>query len=161
MYRRHILARFRLYSRRSRKFFYHNVLHADDPPHRLALGAAIGVFVAFMPAVGFQMMINFFLAWLLREQGDRAADRMDLEPRHDRPDLLLLLFCGAHDAGLAGGPSRLVGSLGSATAGLVGDNHLLLVAFRRDCSSAVAGLFSHRTAAGLSHVLLSVLSGAQ
>ncbi len=45
---------------------YHNVLHADDPPHRLALGGAIGMFVAFTPAVGFQMMINFFLAWLLR-----------------------------------------------------------------------------------------------
>ena len=66
MYRRHIRARLRWYVRRTRKFVYHNVLHADDPPHRLALGAAIGMFVAFTPAVGFQMMINFFLAWLLR-----------------------------------------------------------------------------------------------
>jgi uncharacterized protein (DUF2062 family) len=45
---------------------YHNVLHADDPPHRLALGAAIGVFVMFTPTIGFQMMISVFLAWLLR-----------------------------------------------------------------------------------------------
>jgi len=66
MYRRHIRARFRLYLRRARKFIYHNVLHADDPPHRLALGAAIGVFVAFTPTVGLQMMITVFLAWLLR-----------------------------------------------------------------------------------------------
>ncbi len=66
MYRRHIRARYRLIERRSRKFIYHNVLHADDPPHRLALGAAIGMFVAFSPTVGFQMMIVVFLAWLLR-----------------------------------------------------------------------------------------------
>ncbi len=66
MYRRHIRARYRLYLRRSRQFIYHNVLHADDPPHQLALGAAIGVFVAFTPTVGFQMVISVFLAWLLR-----------------------------------------------------------------------------------------------
>jgi uncharacterized protein (DUF2062 family) len=32
----------------------------------LALGAAIGVFVAFTPTVGFQMVITVFLAWLLK-----------------------------------------------------------------------------------------------
>ena len=66
IYRRHIRARFRLYLHRARKFIYHNVLHADDPPHRLALGAAIGVFVAFTPTVGLQMMLTVSLAWLLR-----------------------------------------------------------------------------------------------
>jgi hypothetical protein len=43
----------------------HHVLHIDDPPHRLALGAAIGMFVAFTPTVGFQMILVVFLAWLL------------------------------------------------------------------------------------------------
>ena len=52
--------------RRTRYFVYHQVLHADDPPHRLALGAAIGVFVAVTPTIGFQMMINVFLCWLLK-----------------------------------------------------------------------------------------------
>lgn len=42
------------------------ILHADDPPHRLALGIAIGMFVTFTPLIGFQMMISVFLAWLLK-----------------------------------------------------------------------------------------------
>lgn len=66
MFRRYIRPRYRLLLRRVRRYIYHNVLHADDPPHRLALGAAIGMFVTFTPTVGFQMMINVFLAWLLR-----------------------------------------------------------------------------------------------
>ncbi|MHB0959524.1 MAG: DUF2062 domain-containing protein [Pirellulaceae bacterium] len=66
MYRRHVQARFRLYIRRARAFVYHNVLHADDPPHQLALGAAIGIFILFTPTVGFQMMISLLLAWLLK-----------------------------------------------------------------------------------------------
>lgn len=44
----------------------YKVLHADDPPHRLALGIAIGMFVTFLPLIGFQMAISFFLAWMLR-----------------------------------------------------------------------------------------------
>lgn len=42
------------------------LLHADDPPHRLALGAAIGMFVTFLPLVGFQMALVVVLATLLR-----------------------------------------------------------------------------------------------
>ena len=41
------------------------ILHADDPPHRLALGIAVGIFVAFMPLVGIQMGVTVFLAWLV------------------------------------------------------------------------------------------------
>lgn len=66
MYRRHIRARWRLYARRTRQFILHNVLHADDPPHRLALGIAIGVWVTFTPTIGFQMALVVLLAWLLR-----------------------------------------------------------------------------------------------
>ncbi|MCA9205612.1 MAG: DUF2062 domain-containing protein [Planctomycetales bacterium] len=47
-------------------FVMHNMLHADDPPHQLALGVAIGVFVTFTPTVGAQMLLAVFLAWLLR-----------------------------------------------------------------------------------------------
>lgn len=49
-----------------RRFVIHNLLHADDPPHRLALGLAVGVFVAFTPTVGIQMIIAGFLSWLLK-----------------------------------------------------------------------------------------------
>lgn len=54
------------YVRRIRDFCVYKVLHADDPPHRLALGIAVGMFVTFMPLIGLQMLISFFLAWLLR-----------------------------------------------------------------------------------------------
>lgn len=48
------------------RFVYHDLLHADDPPQRLALGMAIGMFVAFTPTIGFQMVVAGFLSWLLR-----------------------------------------------------------------------------------------------
>ena len=51
---------------RTRRFCLHSILHADDPPHKLALGIAIGMFVTFTPTIGFQMGIVFFLAWLFR-----------------------------------------------------------------------------------------------
>lgn len=51
---------------RVREVLVHHLLHADDPPHRLALGVAIGVFVTFTPTVGVQMAIVVLLAWLLR-----------------------------------------------------------------------------------------------
>ena len=49
-----------------RHYIYHTLLHADDPPHRLAMGVAIGMFVTFTPTVGFQMVLVVLLAWLLR-----------------------------------------------------------------------------------------------
>jgi uncharacterized protein len=52
--------------RRTRRLVVNQVLHANDPPHRLALGVAIGVFVTFTPTIGFQMMLVLFLAWLFR-----------------------------------------------------------------------------------------------
>ena len=60
----------RRYARRNwarlRRFVVHNLLHADDPPHKLALGFAIGMFVTLTPTMGVQMLLVVFLAWLLR-----------------------------------------------------------------------------------------------
>lgn len=42
------------------------VLHADDPPHRLALGVAVSIFITFTPTIGFQSALVIFLAVLLR-----------------------------------------------------------------------------------------------
>lgn len=47
-------------------FLYSHVLHADDTPHRIALGAAIGMFVAITPTPGIQMALTLALATLLR-----------------------------------------------------------------------------------------------
>jgi uncharacterized protein (DUF2062 family) len=49
---------------RGRRVLVRNVLHADDPPHRLALGVAIGLFVAFTPTIGFQSVMVVALAWM-------------------------------------------------------------------------------------------------
>ena len=52
--------------KRTRYFFYKRVLHADDTPHRIALGAGVAMLVAFSPTVGFQTVIAIALATLLR-----------------------------------------------------------------------------------------------
>jgi len=49
---------------RTREFVVHNILHADDPPHRLALGVGTAMFVAFTPTIGFQMGLVFAICWL-------------------------------------------------------------------------------------------------
>lgn len=58
--------RIRQYWKRIRDFCVFKILHADDPPHRLALGVAIGIFVTFLPLIGFQMLISVSLAWLFK-----------------------------------------------------------------------------------------------
>ncbi len=50
---------------RTREFIVHNILHADDPPHRLALGVGIAMFVTFTPTIGFQMGLVFAISWFL------------------------------------------------------------------------------------------------
>lgn len=57
--------RWRLIMRRTLRIVWHSILHADDPPHRIALGVALGVFVALTPTLGLQMLIVVYLAWLL------------------------------------------------------------------------------------------------
>jgi hypothetical protein len=52
--------------RSMKEFVVHRILHADDTPHRIALGVAIGLFVAFTPTIGIQMVIGAVLATMLR-----------------------------------------------------------------------------------------------
>lgn len=66
MYRRHVRARFRLYYGRVRRFVLYRLLHTDDPPYKLAMGVAIGVFITFTPTIGLQMALCVALAWALR-----------------------------------------------------------------------------------------------
>ncbi len=46
-------------------FVVHQILHANDTPHRLALGIGLGIFVAWTPTIGFQMILVIFLATAL------------------------------------------------------------------------------------------------
>ena len=50
----------------ARYLVLHQILHTDDPPHRLAMGVGVAMFVTFTPTVGFQMLLVVFLAWLFR-----------------------------------------------------------------------------------------------
>lgn len=40
------------------------VLGLSDTPHRTALAFALGVFIAFSPALGFHTLLALFLAWI-------------------------------------------------------------------------------------------------
>lgn len=46
---------------RIRHFVLHKILRAADSPHRLALGVAMGLFIALLPLVGIQMFIAAIL----------------------------------------------------------------------------------------------------
>lgn len=61
-----IVQKLKAICQRVRDFCVYEVLHADDPPHRLALGLAIGTFAMFSPLFGLQMVMNVLLAWVLR-----------------------------------------------------------------------------------------------
>jgi uncharacterized protein (DUF2062 family) len=52
--------------KRFKRFIIRRVLHANDSPHRVALGAAIGLFIAWTPAVGLHMLMVLALTTLLR-----------------------------------------------------------------------------------------------
>lgn len=52
--------------KKTRSFVFKHVLHADDTPHRIALGAAVAMLVAFTPTLGFQTLIAIALAAILR-----------------------------------------------------------------------------------------------
>ena len=54
------------YSRKWRKFLIHNVLHADDTPHRIALGVGLATLVAFLPLIGVQTVLAVALAAMFR-----------------------------------------------------------------------------------------------
>ena len=56
----------RLVWQRLRDFVVLRIFHLDDTPHRIALGVAIGLFVALTPTIGLQMVIGAFLATVLR-----------------------------------------------------------------------------------------------
>lgn len=47
----------------------HRILHIDDTPHRLALGIALGIFLAWTPTIGLQMALVLLLAPVIRANG--------------------------------------------------------------------------------------------
>lgn len=48
------------------RFFKFRILHANDSPHRIALGIALGLFLAWTPLYGFHILMALGLSILLR-----------------------------------------------------------------------------------------------
>ena len=48
------------------RFLKYRILHIDDSPHRIALGLATGLFVAWTPVIGLHLFIVLGLVFLLR-----------------------------------------------------------------------------------------------
>ncbi len=45
---------------------FRSIIKLDDPPHKLALAFAVGIFIAFSPWLGLHIISCFFFAWLFR-----------------------------------------------------------------------------------------------
>jgi len=58
--------RIRLLTRWTKRFVIYRILHVDDTPHRIALGVAVGMFVAWTPTPGMQMALIVAISALLR-----------------------------------------------------------------------------------------------
>jgi len=57
--------------RRLRHLVIYRILHVDDTPHRIALGVAVGLFVACSPLIGLHMLVALLLCMLV--QANRAV----------------------------------------------------------------------------------------
>ncbi len=57
--------------KRDVKAWFIRLLRLKDSTHRIALGAAIGMFIAFTPTVGIQMLLVVLATWLI--PGNRTA----------------------------------------------------------------------------------------
>jgi uncharacterized protein (DUF2062 family) len=51
---------------RARRFLVLKILHADDSPHAIALGAGIATVIAFLPLIGLQTLIAISVAAVVR-----------------------------------------------------------------------------------------------
>ncbi len=48
------------------RFIEFRILHVNDSPHRIALGVALGLFIAWTPAIGLHILIALVMCILLR-----------------------------------------------------------------------------------------------
>lgn len=48
------------------RYLEYKILHIDDSPHKISLGVALGIFVAFSPLLGLHILIVIALSMLLR-----------------------------------------------------------------------------------------------
>jgi uncharacterized protein (DUF2062 family) len=51
---------------RAASYVMHRVRRLPDPPHRIARGVAVGIFVSFTPFYGFHFVLGGIFAWMIR-----------------------------------------------------------------------------------------------
>jgi uncharacterized protein (DUF2062 family) len=96
--------------RRSALYYLKRILRLSGTPYAIAMGTAIGAFVACTPFVGFHLVITFALAWLVRGNMIAGAIGTGL----GNPATFPLIWAGTYELGhfmlegsSAGAPPRL------------------------------------------------------
>ena len=79
-----------------------HLLHLDDSPHRIALGVAIGTFVAVTPTWGIQMLLVVGIAWLMR--ANKVAGVPVVWVTNPATTVPIYSFCYLVGQWLVGGP---------------------------------------------------------
>lgn len=93
-------------------FLKFRILHVDDSPHRIALGLALGILVAYMPPFGFHILVVALLAVIFKANKFVALTSVWIS----NPFTYVLLYYPNYLAGTA-----ILGSLGLANPSEVAD----------------------------------------
>ena len=80
-----------------------HILHLDDSAHRIALGVAVGAFVAFTPTWGVQMLLVLGMAWLVR--ANKVAGLPVVWLTNPVTNVPVYSFCYLVGRAIVGGPS--------------------------------------------------------
>jgi len=78
------------------------LLHLNDSPHRIALGVAVGMFVALTPTWGIQMLLTVAISWLVR--ANKVAGLPCAWITNPLTTVPIYSFCYAVGLTLVGGP---------------------------------------------------------
>ncbi len=106
----------RLMFRRVRRFVVFKILHADDTPHRIALGVAVGVFVAWTPFYGLHMVLIVAVSALLRANKVVGVPLAWLSNPATAPVNLLCYWIGCRMLGVKGNEAKVAGAIKDAFA---------------------------------------------
>ena len=82
-----------------------SILRQKDPPHRIALGAAIGIFIGLLPIMGIQMAVATILALPLRGNIKAAIAGVWIS----NPITFIPMYFGYYQFGLVFFPTREIG----------------------------------------------------
>ena len=107
----------RLMLRRIRRFVVYRILHVDDTPHRIALGVAVGVFVAWTPTHGLQMILIVAIAALLRANKLVGVPMAWLSDPVKVPVTLLCYWLGCRMLRMRGNGAKIVQAMREAWTG--------------------------------------------